>query len=157
MYTTYTYNVINRPAGRSYLRNTTHFSFKQANHVGKIDLPQRSGRKAQRASDIHGIPQHVKWESFHPMIHQDPKVVPEERPRDPERVGRGDDKRLTEGKHDDGERGRIRLWKQRHARLVGQRALVPMRRVSVRTRGQGTRTHRWSRKMPNENINAARK
>ena len=45
------------------------------------------------------------------MIHQDPKIIPEERSRDPERVGRRDDKRLTDGKHDDGDRGRIRLWK----------------------------------------------
>lgn len=60
------------------------------------------------------------------MVHQDAKIVPEKRPGDPQRIRRGDDKELADRKHDDGDGGRIRLWKQRHARLVVQRALVSM-------------------------------
>lgn len=60
------------------------------------------------------------------MIHQDPKIIPEERPRDPQRICRGQDEDLTNRKHGDRDHGRIRLWKQRHARLVVQRSLVPI-------------------------------
>jgi len=129
---------------RALIPPTHALSLEQASHTGETDSPQRRRSETQRAPDVHGIPQHVKREPLHAMVHQDPKVIPKERPRDPECVGRGDDKQLTDGKHDHGDRGRIRLWKQRHARLVAQRALVPVSVVAVRFEhvGRGCKTRR---------------
>ena len=58
------------------------------------------------------------------MVHQDAKIITKERPGDPECVGRGEDKELTEGKQDDREDGCVGFWEQWDARLVGQCALV---------------------------------
>ena len=59
------------------------------------------------------------------MVHQDAEIVPEEGAGDAQRERRGDDKELADRKHDDGNGGRIGLWEQRYARLVGECTLVP--------------------------------
>ena len=46
---------------------------------GRVDSPQRGRGEAHGAPDIHGVPQDIEGETLNPMVHEDTKVVPEER------------------------------------------------------------------------------
>ena len=134
-YAIYTYNVINSPAGRSYLQHPISSTDNITPHKEKkANSPQRRRSKTQRTPDIHRILQDVERETFHAVVHQDPKVISEERPGDTERVGRGDHKQLTGGEERDGHGGREGLGEEPDAGLVGQCELVSGRVSRVRRR-----------------------
>lgn len=57
------------------------------------------------------------------MIHEDPKIVPEERARDAERPGRSQHERLTHRKKRGGQHGREGRGEERDGRLFEERAL----------------------------------
>ena len=80
--------------------------------------PQSRRGKAHRAPNIHRIPEHVEREALDARVHEDAKIIAQERARDAERPGRGHDEGLPGGEKRDGderiERGgedaRLRLF-----------------------------------------------
>lgn len=119
----YTYAVMRRPAGRSYLASLHQPTIDNLNNATPHS-PKRPRRKAHRAPHVHRVPQHIKREALHPMVHQDPKVVAEEGAGDAERPGRGDDEELAEGGEGGGDDEVERLGEERDARLIGEGAVV---------------------------------
>ena len=80
--------------------------------------PQCRRSKAQRAANIHRVPQHIEWEPFDTMIHKNTEIVTEERPRDSQSIRRRYHEYLADDEHDRRDHGRVRLWKERNAGLV---------------------------------------
>jgi len=87
-------------------------------------VPQRGRSEAHRAAHVHGVSQDVERESLDAVVHQDPKVVPEERPGDTEGPGRGHDEYLADSEHDDWHHGRKRPGEEGNTRLVSQCEVV---------------------------------
>ena len=52
---------------------------RKGKQEGRVDSPQRGRSEAHGAPDIHGVPQDVERETLDPVVHEDTKVVPEER------------------------------------------------------------------------------
>ena len=59
------------------------------------DLPECGGGEGQGASNVHGIAQDVEGEALDPMVHEDTKVVPEERTSYTQCPCRSDDEDLA--------------------------------------------------------------
>lgn len=83
-----------------------------------MDSPERSGGKGHRAPDVHGVTEDVKREALNAVVHEDTKVVPEERPGDPESPGGGDDERLAEDEEHGGDERVQRLGQDLRMRLL---------------------------------------
>jgi hypothetical protein len=72
----YTYTVISRPAGLSYLDIAAQLvSISSV----RVSSPQRAGSEAHRAADIHGVSKDIEREPLDTVIHENAKVVAEER------------------------------------------------------------------------------
>ena len=86
--------------------------------------PQRRRSEAHRAADVHRVAEHVKRESLNAMVHQNAKIVPQERARYAERPRRAHDERLACGEEHCGQDRVERSGEQWHARLLEERAPV---------------------------------
>jgi hypothetical protein len=94
----YTYKVINKPAGRSYLQKVIK---NRCEHVTAEYAPQSRRSKAHRATDVHRIAKHVERETLNAGIHEDTEIIAQEGARDAKGPCRAHD----EGLPDDEERG----------------------------------------------------
>ena len=78
--------------------------------------PQSRRGEAHRAADVHGITKDVEGETLDAVIHQNAKVVSQERARHAERPGRRHDEGLPENEKREGDEGierggeDARLW-----------------------------------------------
>lgn len=128
VYTMCTYNVTSKPTGRSYLQAPTVSNFlyvKAHAHACRYHhAPQRRRSEAHRAADVHRVAEHVKRESLNAMVHQNAKIVPQERARYAERPRRAHDERLACGEEHCGQDRVERSGEQWHARLLEESAPV---------------------------------
>jgi hypothetical protein len=120
--------------------------------------PERRRGEAQRAADVHGVAEDIERETLDTCGHEDAEVVAEERPRHAECPRRTQHERLPRGEERSGDKRCERRGEERLARLVLKCALVPAETMSDGGMGeQGRKTHRWSRKSPQEKMQNARK
>jgi hypothetical protein len=89
-----------------------------------VDSPKSSRDKTHRASDIHRVSQNIERESLHPVIHENAKVVPEERARDSEGPSGGDNEGLADNKERGRDKGGKGFGEERDAGLVRQSLVI---------------------------------
>ena len=70
----------------------------QPGHLPKV---QTRGQEIQRRSPIHRRNRNVEREPLNFLIHQDPEVISQKRPRDPETIVARQDERVANNKQDD--------------------------------------------------------
>jgi len=114
----YTYKVISKPTGRSYLQKKNKTSASLPHKTSKQpDAPQSRRGKAHRAPDVNRIAEHVEREAFNAGVHQDPEIVAQEPARDAERPCRGQDEGLPDDEERDGDEGVERGGEEARMRL----------------------------------------
>lgn len=85
---------------------------------GMGDSPKSGCSEGHGAPNVHGVPQDVKWEALDSVVHEDTKVVPEERTgytQDPVRCYNED---LAGGEEHSRHNGIERLREELHLGLV---------------------------------------
>ena len=92
--------------------------------VQKHHAPQRRRGEAHRATDVHGVAEHVEREPLDAVVHQDTEVVSQERARDAKCPRRAHDERLARDEKRRGQESVERSGEQWHAGLFEERASV---------------------------------
>lgn len=100
---------MNRPAGRSYLPHSISSGSRKAHNQCR-DSPKRTGGETHRAPDVHWIAKDVEREALDTVVHENAKVVAEERARDAQRPRRRHDERLANHEERGGYDFVVRRW-----------------------------------------------
>jgi hypothetical protein len=78
----YTYRVINKPAGRSYLQKMIELFQTTREWYAGWYAPQSRRSKAHRTTNVHRITKHVERETLDSGIHEDTEIIAQEGARD---------------------------------------------------------------------------